>query len=283
MLLMPNSGPSTWPLVVVGVDGSDTSQQAMEWAVDEAARRGWRCEIVQVWHEHGPEAGVPTALLAQRVALTAFAGHHADAEHVDVEVLRGRPVDALLAAANDAELLVIGSRGRGAAVEALLGSVSEACLHHARCPVVVVPASAGPHDRHGRIVAGVDGSAHADAALRWAAAEAALRSAQLTVVHAWRPASITAHPWMPITYLPPTDLRDSGRATLDLAVARAGLGGVRTELVEGDAATTLLAESDTADLIVVGNRGLSAWGGTLLGSVSQECARHARCPVAVVR
>lgn len=281
-MLLPGSLSTTWPLVVVGVDGSPASRLAMDWAVDEAARRGWRCEIVQACQAPGSDAD-GTELPARRAALTELAGRHADAAHVDIEVLRGRAADALLAAAADAELLVVGSRGRGAAVEALLGSVSEACLHHAPCPVVVVPPSAGAVEAPRRIVVGVDGSRAADAALQWAAEEAELRGAELVLLHAWRAPSIAAHPWMPMSYLPPVDLRDSGRATLDLAVARAGLRGVRTELVEGEAATALLAESRRSALIVVGHRGLGAWGGMLLGSVSQECARHSRCPVVVVR
>src|SRR6478672_10763783 len=102
-----------------------------------------------------------------------------------------RPAPALLCAAMGAELLVVGSRGRGGFASLVLGSVSERCLTHAPCSVAVVPASAADVT-HGRVVVGVDGSASSEEALAWAAREAQLREARLNVVHAWTMPEVTS-------------------------------------------------------------------------------------------
>jgi nucleotide-binding universal stress UspA family protein len=140
------------------------------------------------------------------------------------------------------------------------------------------------------VVVGVDGSKHAEAALRFAAEEAALRRAPLRIVHAWQ--------FPPFEF--PTDVRDSADALPGLmramsddaeAVVQAAVALVKEyqpsvpcepRVVEGHAGSALLEAAEGAALIVVGSRGRSDFAGMLLGSVSHQVLHHASCPVTVV-
>ena len=133
--------------IVVGVDGSDGSHKALEWAIDEAKR--WRASltVVHAWR-FGRSPTDPNAAEAVREigrAAQHIVDHevaHAKAAGVTCEgaLVFAAPVHALVDASADSDLLVVGSRGRGAVAASVLGSVSLGCVHHARCPVVVVPA-----------------------------------------------------------------------------------------------------------------------------------------------
>ena len=140
----------------------------------------------------------------------------------------------------------------------------------------------------GLVVVGVDGSRPADEALAFALAEARRRASQLRVVTAWRvPASALAGGLGPAAGFTPTDIETAARDALDGTIARAGAAAqgieIETRVREGHAADVLVEESADADLLVVGSRGLGGFGGLLLGSVSQQCAHHARCPVLIIR
>jgi len=135
--------------VVVGVDGSPTSSLAVDFAFDEAARRHATLVAVHAWDMPTPLGAAPPwmpdeleeARMAEKVLLSeGLAGHSERYPEVEVRalVVRGTPARAVLAAAEEAELLVVGSRGRGGFRGLLLGSVSQAVLHHASSPVVVV-------------------------------------------------------------------------------------------------------------------------------------------------
>lgn len=137
--------------IVVGVDGSASSKAALAWAVRQAELTGAGVEAVIAWHDPlmlGGVPFVPTAAL-ESVDYGEFAAlvlGNAIRETVDPEgpvkvsrvVRAGNPAQVLLTASEGADLLVVGSRGHGGFTEALLGSVSQACVHHARCPVVIV-------------------------------------------------------------------------------------------------------------------------------------------------
>lgn len=142
-------GPSDPTLpVVVGVDGSPTSVRAVDLAFDQASRLGVPLVAVHAW-EPPPMAGpvpgwTPDELEELRIAEKALlaeslAGHADRYPEVEVRpvVRRGHPAPVVLAAAEDARLLVVGSRGRGGFRGLLLGSVSQAALHHSPCPVLV--------------------------------------------------------------------------------------------------------------------------------------------------
>lgn len=136
----------------------------------------------------------------------------------------------------------------------------------------------------GRIVVGVDGSDPAARALRWAVGEARIRSASVHAVHAWQ-FPIVAGPMG--TFIPPPpeeDMHKEAHRVLDEALDLVDTSGVEVsrEVVEQGAARALLGASKDADLLVLGSRGLGGFRGLLLGSVSQQCAQHASCPVVIV-
>ena len=138
------------------------------------------------------------------------------------------------------------------------------------------------------IVVGVDGSPESVAALRWAAQEARLRGATLRVVHAWfMPMVFTSGPPLLVLSEPRDGLAEEGEKVLSHALERvaADVEGLTVErsVVEGSAAHCLLRAGEGADLLVVGSRGHGGFHGLLLGSVSQQCAHHAPCPVVIVR
>jgi nucleotide-binding universal stress UspA family protein len=157
----------------------------------------------------------------------------------------------------------------------------------------LVPAFSQEFEKEGTmgvIVVGVDHSEGAKAALRFALGEAKLRQASLRVVHAWQLGYVSAS-FDPGSY--PVlggelgDLRGAAEtalaATLQEVVPDAAEVEIERRVVEGAPAAVLVDESREADLLVVGSRGLGGFSGLLLGSVSQQCAHHAACPVVIVR
>jgi nucleotide-binding universal stress UspA family protein len=147
--------------IVVGVDGSPGSREALRWALAEARLRDGVVHVVHAWMvpliDALPEPWVVGSrplgpsddemhdhLEAAAQGVLAVAVDQARSADPSVEVhgelAEARPGSALLAAAEDADLLVVGSRGRGGFAGLVLGSVSAECAHHAPCPVVVVPA-----------------------------------------------------------------------------------------------------------------------------------------------
>jgi nucleotide-binding universal stress UspA family protein len=143
---------TTRHLIVVGVDGSEGGRRALEWAIREADARGSAVQAVTAWSwdglEFGPVAAVgpaeaeesATRLLDDEIrALVARHGSHLP---LAAEVVEASPADALTAAGRNADLLVLGSHGHSRIRHTVLGSVSEACIRKATCPVVVIPAPA---------------------------------------------------------------------------------------------------------------------------------------------
>jgi nucleotide-binding universal stress UspA family protein len=142
---------------------------------------------------------------------------------------------------------------------------------------------------NGLIVVGVDGSEGANAALRFGLDEANLRQATLRVVHTWQFGYIGGlgfGGYGPVAEVDVSEVRRAAEGVLDAAlhdsVSDADGVGIERRVVEGDAATVLVDESGNADLLVVGSRGHGGFAGLLLGSVSQQCAHHAGCPVVIV-
>jgi nucleotide-binding universal stress UspA family protein len=140
------------------------------------------------------------------------------------------------------------------------------------------------------IIVGVDQSEGAKEALRFAFEEAQLRRATLRAVHAWQFGYIGAagiEGSVPVLGAELDDHRSAAGAVLDAMVREAipDAGDIRIErrVVEGTAAAVLVEESRGADLLVVGSRGHGGFAQLLLGSVSQQCAHHAECPVVIVR
>jgi nucleotide-binding universal stress UspA family protein len=210
---------------------------------------------------------------------TAFDGHPGvDYEFETVRLNAGR---ALLAEAEHADLVVVGSTGAGAITRFLLGSTTGALLASSPCPVVVVPTETPAPTS--RIVVGTDGSEHADHAVRWAADEADRRGAELVIVHGWkRGYHLTIEGVDRADDLAPVD----AELILDRAVEAArAVSGVSVEgrLVEGNVTDTLLEHSTAADLLVVGSRGRGGFRAMLFGSTATAAATHSHCPTVVVR
>ena len=141
-------------MIVIGVDGSDVAKEALRYGLHEASIRGTRVRAVHAWMPStmmpatGPGLVPPMDIEPYREAaeellrttVAAVAGEHAD--KVELVVAESPAGPALIDNAHDAELIVVGRRGRGAVKSLVLGSVSSYVLQHATCPVLVVPA---PH------------------------------------------------------------------------------------------------------------------------------------------
>jgi nucleotide-binding universal stress UspA family protein len=131
--------------IVVGVDGSDHARRALRWAIDEAKLRGATLHLVHSWRFPPPVPlpdgglapadieGVAQAVLDDASALVP------DGVAIRREIAADHPAHSLVRASEGADLLVVGARGLGGFKGLLLGSVSEQVVHHARCPVVIVP------------------------------------------------------------------------------------------------------------------------------------------------
>ncbi len=136
--------------VVVGVDGSPESRAALRFAVDEAVRRGSRLEVVTgwVWGTPLPDPLSQTntvdarehAEAVQRAAIKDVLAGRTEVPVIVESIVHGYGADVLLAAAERAEMLVVGHAARGTLSRVILGSVSEYLVRHATVPVVVVPA-----------------------------------------------------------------------------------------------------------------------------------------------
>jgi nucleotide-binding universal stress UspA family protein len=295
------------PRVVVGVDGSPGSRAALVHAFTAAAQRGAELEVVSsypvnlVW-TGGSSLEVPDTE-AVRADTASRAGDLVDevrrdlstrgtpgTDTVDVRLVvsGGRPVPELVKRSEDADLLVVGSRGRGAMRSALMGSVALHCATHARCPVIVVhPMSAVTGAP--RVVVGVDGSTGSRAALVAALQEARRTGAEVEVVASYFPTDSWTDATLVLVQTVEAIRADLQRRTEELVEdvlrEQAGTGRasrVRIGIHEGPAAEVLIERAQGAQLLVVGSRGRGAIPGLLLGSVALHCAMHAPGPVMLV-
>ncbi|MEV7391889.1 universal stress protein [Streptomyces sp. NPDC091215] len=278
----------TLPLVV-GVDGSDGSLQAVDWAAAEAARHDLPLRLVHasLWERY--EGGIPgigaerpsERVLAEHIVASAAdrAARRAPDVKVTTDILPEDPVDALLSEGNNASLVVTGSRGRSELKGLLLGSVGLAVAGRAHCPVIVVRGdTAGLSGTHERILLGAGDPASGGAAARFAFREAAARGCPLDVVRAWR---------RPMTAEEPAREAESHASALLDALLREPTAEypdvrVRSVTVEGPAHRILVDRSAAADLVILGARRRHGHRGLQLGRVSHALLHHADCPVAVV-
>jgi nucleotide-binding universal stress UspA family protein len=137
--------------IVVGIDGSEHSIAALRWAVDEGRLRGWEVHAVATWefpHALNPVTmftiqSEPFVAEAEHALERALAAVDAQGVELKTEVVEATAAMYLVAASREADLVVVGSRGRGGFTGLVLGSVSQHLVSHARCPVLV---HHGPHD-----------------------------------------------------------------------------------------------------------------------------------------
>lgn len=312
-----------FPTITAGLDGSPESMAAADWAAGEARRRGLPLRLVHAgeWQPdtvtpHTPLGGPgpPQRHWGDRVLRDTEAQvrlRHPDLRIVG-EQIANEPVAALLGAANDSEMLVIGSRGLGAVAGFLVGSVALGVVGRATRPVVLVRAgdpdgTAQPADpsatatgagtgartaaipappRH--VVLGLDLNGPNDAVIGFAFEAAAARQSALRVVHGW---------YLPAYYSFGTgdlavnqdvggELADQKRTALADALRpwRDKFPGVRVtaQAVIGRASHHLVDSARSADLVVVGRRTRPSAIGAHIGSVTHAVLHHAVAPVAVV-
>ncbi|WP_329241483.1 universal stress protein [Streptomyces sp. NBC_01478] len=282
--------------IVVGVDGSEPSLRAVDWAADEAALRGLPLRLVyaSLWERYegtsiADDVAKPDEqVLAEDVVDTAARRarrRHPDLD-VSVDVLPEEPEYALVRESRSASVLVTGTRGRSGLAEALLGSVSLIVAGHAQCPMIVVR---GNHDNqartgtHGRVVVGVGEKPAGSAAVRFAFDEARRRGVPVDVVRAWRwPAhETTDHPLMSGE---PARLHEQ-QAVEALETALQDVPAdveSHRRVVEGHTRTVLVDASRDADLLIVGARRRPGHYGLQLGRVAHGVLHHSACPVVIV-
>ncbi len=289
----------TW---MVGVDGSDAARHAALWAVRHAPGRADTLELIEAWHVPASVAGSPAATMvsghdlglyeqAATEHVTGLAGELEPSTPIPIEttVACGRAASVVVEASRRADLLVLGSRGRGGFARLVLGSTSTQCATHAHVPTVVVPATAAI-DRAKDIVVAVDASPNSLEALRWAL-RFADDAASIRCVCIYE---LTAIAGGMTVVVPDTSaeaehhVRHQIANVLDEVAREDGLSGddltarVAVEFHEGVVRRDLQREAGRADLLVMGARGHGAVGAALLGSVSTWLLHHVERPMVVV-
>ncbi|MCD0450173.1 universal stress protein [Actinocorallia sp. API 0066] len=265
--------------VAVATDGSPAAGAAVRWAAQEAARHRTALHVVHV-REPQPRFGeaVPDAesgvgergrviLAAARSSVTGLFPGVA----VTTEELRGHTDRALIELAGRCALLVLGHRGTGRFAGLLLGSTGLRVAGRAACPVVVVRGDTS--GTRGTVVVGIELDRESPELLDFAFTEARARGADLRAVHSWDTPDLAVLSAGPLDRIQQIiepwaerypDVKCTGEMPFEHPVA------------------ALTGESERADLLVVGSRGLGGLKGVVLGSVSHGVLHHAHCPVAVV-
>jgi nucleotide-binding universal stress UspA family protein len=282
--------------ILVAVDGSSESDAAVRWAAREAELHRLPITLVHVvvpvvtswpvrslqaeFNEWQEDNGRQVLEHAQKM-LRSNLGETKPPD-IRTEILYHYAVPTLVKASKDARMLVVGSRGLGAVGRAVLGSTSSGVVHHARCPVAIVHADeAQSPDRTSPVLLGIDGSQASEAATALAFDEASRRHVDLVALHAWSDVGV-----LPALGMNWHQYEDEGHEVLGERLAgwqeRYPDVVVRRRLVCDRAARWLIAESQQAQLVVVGNHGRGGFPGMLLGSVSSAVAQSANAPVIVV-
>ncbi|MEY9490937.1 nucleotide-binding universal stress UspA family protein [Streptomyces calvus] len=292
--------------ITAGLDGSSESRAAAEWAAREAKLRGLPLKLVHVW-EPVPEPLAQAPLLGpethqhwtERIPREAAEGlrlRHPGVE-VTTEQLAGRASDVLVAAAKDAELLVLGSRGLSGIGGFLVGSVGLAVVAHAERPVVLVRAWEQAADEHDMdpagipsaatpflpVVLGLDTESPDETLIEFAFDTAVRRATSLRIVHGWNP---PVYHGLPTDPQPRESLARREAAALAEALRRWRQKFPDLQVVEESRnespAVAVVAASRAASLVVVGRRIRRSPVGAHIGSVTHAVLHHAAAPVAVV-
>lgn len=288
--------------ILVGVDGSHASMNAVEWAVGRAVCTGQAIRIVCVYSmaaytSYGFESSLatldPEVLERGAQGVVDDAISHArtcpgsEELTIEGEAITGDPASVLVSLSEEVDLIVIGTESRSTLLSRIFGTVSSSVPAYSRCPVVVVPVHEGGKDYVPveRVVVGVEASEKVSKALRMAVDEANIWNAQLTVVSAVPiPGVGGVMTWIPSAVDHDMLMKEMKRS-LDIAVDTAIEGKelkVRRHVIDGAPAQLLVEFSTAVDLVVVGSRGYSALTQAVLGVTSQAVLANASCPVMVV-
>ncbi|MEX3504279.1 universal stress protein [Corynebacterium sp. LK2510] len=289
-------------IVVVAVDGSAASDNAVRWAANTAMKRGIPLRLAssytmpQFLYAEGmvPPQELFDDLQRESIATIDDAREIALSVAPDLmighAVAEGSPIDMLLEMSKDATMIVMGSRGLGGLSGMVLGSVSGAVVSHAECPVVVVREDnlVNEANKYGPVVVGVDGSEVSDRATAIAFDEAAARGAELIAVHTWIDTqvqgpgagyAITEDYWHEVQREKATKLaevlRPHQEAHPDVKVT--------TIIARDRPVNSLIEAAEGAQLLVTGSHGRGGFKGMLLGSTSRALLQAAPCPMMVVR
>ncbi|MCV7229585.1 universal stress protein [Mycolicibacterium komossense] len=282
--------------IIVGIDGSSAAADAVQWAAHEAAMHNVPLTLIHVlpspvvmtW----PDLPLPAAFMewpreeGRIIVRNAVALAEAAAErpiHIKSDMVAGPAVAALADLSKEAQMVVVGCRGRGR-LHQLLGSVSAGLIHHGHCPVVVVHDDDPliPDPDFASVVVGIDGSPASESATAIAFDEASRRGVQVVAIHACSDWGGGDHPGIDWPLV-------EQRGYEVLAERLAGWQerypdvSVHRVVVADNAAEHLVARSKRAQLIVVGSHGRGGFAGMLLGSVSSAVAQTVRIPVIVAR
>jgi nucleotide-binding universal stress UspA family protein len=278
--------------IVVGVDGSDSSRQALAWAADQAMAEHRPLTLACAVGVTVPVSPAGAALpLEYREALraegrAALGDARADLARrtPDLEVHEvietADPRTLLIQLSERAAMVVVGSRGRGPVASLLLGSVGVALSRHAACPVVVHRPMNRGLVRNG-IVVGADATPSSLPVLELAYRQASIRDLPLLVLHCFWDLLSAGH----LENGEPPDYEEE-RAMFAESIA--GMAEkypevrVRTELAHGVPADAILKAGERMDLVVVGAHQARGSERFMFGSVSVSVVEHATCPVAVV-
>jgi nucleotide-binding universal stress UspA family protein len=293
--------------IVAGIDGSETSLAAAKWATVFAAKLALPLRLVHSSPAPGPmpEAAFDYAELSEmhsayRTELLAEAEaalrEHSPGTDLIAIADDKAPAAGLLAAAEEAALIVLGATGAGSVERWLLGSTALRVANHAQCPVAVwrgEPADVSVDDRP--IVVGAEGSPLSAAATELAFEWAQLFSVRVTAVRAWSDtAAVLASDPTSMHLLGPTAMAIDWEAiahteadTLSKIIAPYRREypdvGVEERSRRGSAPRQLLDALDEAQMAIVGSKGRGRIRGALLGSTSQNLLHHARAPIVIYR
>jgi nucleotide-binding universal stress UspA family protein len=277
--------------VVVGADGSEHGVAAVRWAADTAAAYGLPLTVLHARPDADAEPTLvtePTGVLGEAVALA-----RQEQPGVQIRALQmpDAPVQSLLAAGENADVVVIGSRGVEGFRGLLLGSTTMHVAPYAQCPVVVVhsgmeggvPFESGDDEGNpGQVVLGYDGSPASNRAAAFAFRHAQAVGCGVVAVNVdpgrGEPETELIHPE------DATPGSDTSAFHSPVIVTASSFPDVPVSFVGGTGrpAEVLLAEARGAVLLVVGSRGSGGFSGLVMGSVSQKVLAHAECPVAVL-